>query len=90
MKDGLIYTCIRCGASVSIETDALTNQSALRCKCDEEVYNYFLDRYYDQEIRVAAGHWPKFRTKEEIDTWLECLAIGAKAINNKDRGDQNE
>jgi len=38
-----------------------------------EVEEYFIEQYKNSSIRVTPGHWPKFKTKEEVDEWLGAL-----------------
>lgn len=39
----------------------------------KEIEKYFLDRYKQQEYRVLPGHWPDFKSKQEVDEWIETL-----------------
>lgn len=36
----------------------------------KEIETYFWDKYNRQDIRVVHGHWPDFKTKEDVDKWL--------------------
>jgi len=36
---------------------------------NSEVAAYFYEKYEKASFRVVSGHWPDFKTKEEVD---EC------------------
>mgnify|MGYP007130825603 CR=1 FL=1 len=37
----------------------------------DEVMAYFLERYEKSSFRVVPGHWPDFKTKEEVDEYID-------------------
>ena len=37
----------------------------------DEVMAYFLERYEKSIFRVVPGHWPDFKTKEEVDEYID-------------------
>lgn len=37
----------------------------------DEVMEYFKKRYSKCEVKVVPGHWPHFKTKEEVDRWID-------------------
>lgn len=39
----------------------------------DEVKEYFNQRYKESEVKVVPGHWPKFKTKEQVDLWFSLL-----------------
>ncbi|MEN6567156.1 MAG: hypothetical protein ABFC57_12750 [Veillonellales bacterium] len=39
----------------------------------DEVWNYFRKRYKESDVRVVPGHWPDFKTKEEVDKWFKIV-----------------
>lgn len=36
-----------------------------------DLKKYFFTRYQAANFRVIPGQWPDFKSKEEIDEWLE-------------------
>lgn len=40
---------------------------------EDEIYKYFLEKYNKCRIKVVPGHWPDFKTREEVDKWIEKL-----------------
>jgi len=39
----------------------------------EEAQKYFFKKYQQANIRVVPGHWPDFKSKEEVDSWFESM-----------------
>jgi hypothetical protein len=39
----------------------------------DEVREYFFEKYEKSPVRVVPGHWPKFKTKEQVDKWFEIM-----------------
>ena len=37
----------------------------------KEIENYFYQQYENSSFRVVPGHWPEFKSKEEVDRWIE-------------------
>ena len=37
----------------------------------DEVWKYFLERYKKCDFRVVPGHWPDFKSKEDVDKWIQ-------------------
>lgn len=37
---------------------------------NEEVRKYFHEEYNKINVRVVPGHWPNFKTKDEVDEWI--------------------
>ena len=46
----------------------------------DDVMVYFYEEYQKQDIRVVAGHWPEFKTKKEVDDWINGLEIHNKMM----------
>ena len=44
----------------------------------DEVKKYFMEQYEKSDIRVVPGHWPDFKSKEEVDKWLNLMESMAK------------
>ena len=42
---------------------------------DAEIRKYFEDRYKELKIRVTPRHYPNFKTKKEVDRWIEELRL---------------
>lgn len=40
---------------------------------NDEVRKYFHEEYAKINIQVVPGHWPNFKTKEEVDKWIKCM-----------------
>lgn len=40
-----------------------------------EIAEYFGEKYKAQDIRVVPGHWPDFKSKEQVDEWIEMLQM---------------
>lgn len=36
----------------------------------DEVKKYFFEKYGKSKVMVVPGHWPDFKTKEEVDEWI--------------------
>ena len=36
-----------------------------------EVSKYFQKQYKELGVRVVPGHWPDFKSKAEVDKWIE-------------------
>lgn len=36
----------------------------------DEVFEYFMERYKTAKFRVVPGHWPNFKSKEQVDKWF--------------------
>ena len=39
----------------------------------DEVWKYFLERYRKCDFRVVPGHWPDFKSKEDVDKWIQFM-----------------
>ena len=39
----------------------------------DEVMAYFFERYEKANFRVVPGHWPDFKTKEEVDDYIDTI-----------------
>jgi hypothetical protein len=39
----------------------------------KEVSEYFREQYGKASFRVVPGHWPDFKSKEEVDKWLVMM-----------------
>ena len=37
----------------------------------DEVWKYFLKKYEKAGFRVVPGHWPDFKSKEDVDKWIQ-------------------
>ena len=37
----------------------------------DEVWKYFLGKYRKCDFRVVPGHWPDFKSKEDVDKWIQ-------------------
>jgi hypothetical protein len=44
---------------------AINNRKKLK-----EVEAYFIEQYKKASFRVVPGHWPEFKSKEEVDKWI--------------------
>lgn len=38
-----------------------------------EIEQYFLERYKNASFRVVPGHWPDFKSKDDVDTWINLM-----------------
>lgn len=38
-----------------------------------EIYQYFMEKYKKSDFTVLPGHWPDFKSKEEVDKWFEII-----------------
>lgn len=41
----------------------------------DEVMEYFKKRYEECEVTVVPGHWPQFKTKVEVDKWINSMKM---------------
>ena len=39
----------------------------------EEIMKYFEEQYKKCEVSVVPGHWPNFKSKKEVDEWINSL-----------------
>ena len=39
----------------------------------DEVTAYFFERYEKASFTVVPGHWPDFKTKEEVDEYIDAI-----------------
>ena len=37
----------------------------------DEVWKYFWEKYRKCDFRVVPGHWPNFKSKEDVDKWIQ-------------------
>ena len=37
----------------------------------DEVWKYFWEKYRKCDFRVVPGHWPDFKSKEDVDKWIQ-------------------
>lgn len=52
----------------------------------KEIYDYFSEQYGKASFRVVPGHWPDFKSKEEVDKWLKMVqAMGDFFIDKYNR-----
>lgn len=49
----------------------------------KEVSEYFRDKYSKASFRVVPGHWPDFKSKEEVDKWVEMTQKMVEFFSNK-------
>jgi len=38
-----------------------------------DVKEYFQQQYNDSGIRVVPGHWPDFKSREQVDQWITLI-----------------
>ena len=53
-------------------TETQTYQNGLSKQGRDEVMTYFFERYERAGFRVVPGHWPDFKTKEEVDEYIDA------------------
>lgn len=56
---------------------------------DDEVRKYFHQEYSRANFRVVPGHWPNFKTKEEVDDWFELMVKLGKDLLEQFNEDKN-
>ena len=39
----------------------------------DEVWQYFCEQYRKCDFRVTPGHWPDFKSKEDVDKWIQFM-----------------
>jgi len=39
----------------------------------DEVSEYFHRQYEKSKVRVVPGHWPKFKSKKQVDLWIKLI-----------------
>ena len=49
----------------------------------KEVSEYFRDKYSKASFRVVPGPWPDFKSKEEVDKWVEMTQKMVEFFSNK-------
>ena len=45
----------------------------------DEIKEYFIEKYKICDVKVVPGHWPDFKSKEEVNKWIKFL----KSMFNK-------
>lgn len=40
---------------------------------NDEVRKYFYEEYQKINVRVTPGHYPNFKTKDEVDKWIDFM-----------------
>lgn len=48
-----------------------------------EVQLYFEERYKEANFRVVPGHWPEFKTKKDVDHWINDMEQLSSLLNFK-------
>jgi hypothetical protein len=56
----------------------------------DEVMTYFFERYERASFRVVPGHWPNFKTKEEVDEYIDTTEKIMKAVMRSEEAEENE
>lgn len=59
----------------------------------KEVSEYFREQYGRASFRVVPGHWPDFKSKEEVDKWMVMMQKMRDFFidkNNRERGEDGE
>lgn len=46
----------------------------------DEVMTYFFEKYNKASFRVVPGHWPNFKTKEEVDEYIDTTEKIMEAV----------
>lgn len=49
---------------------------------NDEVREYFHQEYKNINVEVVPGHWPNFKTKEEVDKWIQFMTKVEKSIHD--------
>ena len=52
----------------------------------KEVEEYFFERYEKCGFRVVPGHWPDFKSKEEVDKWFDTSLFAKMVETMRERG----
>ena len=39
----------------------------------DEVWKYFFEQYRKCDFRVVPYHWPDFKSKEDVDKWIQFM-----------------
>ena len=50
----------------------------------DEVWKYFWERYRTCDFRVVPYHWPDFKSKEDVDKWIQSNEKLSDAIFEDD------
>ena len=50
---------------------------------EKEVEAYFIEKYKKANIKLVPGHWPDFKSKEEVDRWISILEKSKELFLNK-------
>ena len=48
----------------------------------EGAKKYFIEKYQRSPVRVTPGHWPEFRSKEQVDEWFKMHEIIEKSFDD--------
>lgn len=57
---------------------------------NSEVEKYFKEKYSKADFRVVPGHWPDFKTKEDVDYWIMIMELMNKQFNDYFGDDEDE
>lgn len=41
----------------------------------KEIEDYFFEKYKKAKFRVVYGHWPDFKSKEDVDKWFSFMEM---------------
>lgn len=54
-------------------TSLTSKKERVDMKMEKEVYDYFAKKLKEEGIRILPGHYPKLKTKEEVDKWFHII-----------------
>lgn len=57
---------------------------------EKEIYKYFIKRLKEEGIRILPGHYPKLKTKEEVDKWIYVIKKSFEDFFEEKGGEENE
>lgn len=49
---------------------------------DPEIEDYFIEQYKKVSVQVVPGHWPKMKTKEDVDKWIKRTELLARSFKD--------
>ena len=46
----------------------------------KEIEEYFFEKYKNVGFRLVPGHWPDFKSREEVDEWIKSTEAITRAF----------
>lgn len=57
---------------------------------EKEIHKYFIKRLKEEGVRVLPEHYPKLKTREEVDEWIYVIKKSFENFFEEKGGEKNE